>query len=330
MRDEAERGEPSGARGDQGRGRAARTPSEIPSRGWKDILWRIYHEIGDDRVMAIAAGVTYYALLALFPALAALVGLYGLFVDPATIGEHVDRLAGILPEGGLQVVRDELGRVAAQSSNTLGFAFIAGLGVALWSANAGMKAIFDALNVVYDETEKRGLLELNALSLAFTAGALLFVLTALGAMVVIPVLLDYLGLSGMADVLIRVLRWPALLLVLMLLLSVLYRYGPSREEARWRWVTWGSAFAAVAWLVASMLFSWYATNFGNYNATYGSLGAVIGFMVWIWISAIVILVGAEINAETEHQTAEDTTTGEPKPMGARGAQMADTVGAAQA
>ena len=327
---ERQTGPADGARAlEPGRGRQADAPSDIPLRGWKDILIRVYHNIGENRVVALAAGVTFYSILALFPAIAALVSLYGLFADPTTIASNLDSLAGVLPDGAVQVIGDELHRLTSQRNDTLGLTFVSGLAIALWSANAGMKALVDALNLVYDETEKRGFIRLNAISLAFTSAAIGFMLLALAAMVVLPIALDYLGIASVADRIIRWLRWPALFLVVMFGLALLYRYGPSRAKARWRWITWGSVIAAVLWLLASALFTRYAASFGSYNKTYGSLGAVIGFMVWIWISTIVILLGAEIDAEMEHQTARDTTTGAPKPLGRRGATMADTVGAAQ-
>jgi membrane protein len=312
------------------RGRAADTPSEIPAAGWKDILLRIYRSISEDRIVAISAGVTFYALLAIFPAIAAMISLYGLFADPATINQHVETLTGFVPGGGLDIIREQIDRVVSQGRRTLGLTLVTGLAISLWSANAGIKALFDALNVVYHEEEKRGFFKLNAVSLAFTLGAIVFLLLAIAVMTVLPALLEGLGLSGASELLITIGRWPALLVTVSFAIPLIYRYGPSRDEPQWRWITWGSAFAAVGWLVASMLFSWYAENFGSYNTTYGSLGAVIGFMTWVWISAIVILVGAKINAEMEHQTARDTTTGAPEPLGRRGAHMADTVGAAQA
>ena len=311
------------------RGREAQTPSEIPARGWKDILWRIYQNISEDRVVLVAAGISFYSILALFPAIAALVALYGLFADPATIASNLDQVADIFPGGGIDVIRDELNRVAAQGRSTLGFAFIIGLAVSLWSANAALKSLFDALNLVYNEDEKRGLIRLNLISLAFTSATILFVLLALAAIVVVPIIINYFGLTDAANLIMRIARWPLLLVVVAVGLAIVYRYGPSRAKAQWRWITWGSAFAAVAWLALSILFSWYAANFGSYNKTYGSLGAIIGFMIWIWLSAIVVLIGAEVDAEMEHQTARDTTTGAQKPMGARGARMADTVGEAQ-
>jgi len=312
-----------------GRGRLADAPSEISARGWKDILVRVYHNISDHRVVALAAGMTFYCLLAIFPALAALVAIYGLFSDPATITAHFDQLSGFLPAGAIDVARDQLTRVASKGSQTLGLTFVIGLGVSLWSANAAMKSLFDTLNIVYGEKEKRGLIKLNAVSLTFTAAGVAFVLIAIGAVIVLPIALKYLGLSDFADQLLRIIRWPALFAALTLALALIYRFGPSREAPRWRWISWGSALAAVLWLAASALFSWYAASFGKFNETYGSLGAVIGFMTWLWISAIVILLGAELEAEMEHQTARDTTTGHSKPMGARGARMADTIGPAQ-
>ncbi len=311
------------------RGRAATHPLQVPARGWKDILLRMWKNIGNDRIIVVAAGVTFYSVLALFPAIAALVALYGLFADPTTITSHLDSIAGLVPGGAVEVIRDQITRVASQGGTALGLTFIGGLLASLWSANAGMKSLFDALNLVYNEPEKRSFIWLNIISLTFTVLAIVFALAAMGIMVVLPIVLDFIGLGEATEMVIKIGRWPALLIVVSLALAILYRYGPSREKPQWRWITWGSAVAAVSWLVVSILFSWYAENFGSYNKTYGSLGAIIAFMFWIWLSTIVVLIGAELNAETEHQTARDTTTGRPKPLGARGATMANTVGARQ-
>jgi membrane protein len=311
------------------RGRFADAPQQIPARGWKDILLRVWKEASKDRLVSVAAGVTFYTLLAIFPAIAALVSLYGLFADPAAISSHLQSMQGVLPGGALEVVGDQVKRIAGGPRGSLGFSFAAGLAVSLWSANAGMKAVFDALNVVYDEEEKRSFIKLNAISLLFTAGAIVLLILAAAAVVIVPVVLAFVGLGPIAETLIRLARWPILLVAIAVALAVLYRYGPSRDTPKWRWISWGSGFASVAWVVASALFSWYAANFGSYNATYGSLGAVIGFMTWLWISSIVVLLGAELNSEMEHQTAADSTSGPAKPLGARGAHMADTVGKAQ-
>jgi membrane protein len=311
------------------RGRSATTPSEIPVKGWKDILFRVYENVSRHRVMALAAGITYYTILAIFPAIAALVAVYGLFSDPSAIARHLDQLGGFLPGGAIDVARAQLTQVSSKGSQSLGLTFLLGLGVSLWSANAAMKSLFDTLNIVYGEDEERGFVKLNAVSLGFTVGGVLFVLVALGSIVVVPVILNYVGLSKVSDLLLRIGRWPAMYLVIALCLAIIYRYGPSREAPQWRWITWGSAIAALLWLAVSGLFSVYAANFGKFNETYGSLGAIVGFMTWLWISAIVILLGGEIDAEMEHQTTRDTTTGPPKPIGSRGAQVADTVGTAR-
>jgi membrane protein len=312
------------------RGRAAEKPSEVPAKGWKDVLWRVYAEMSEDRLLAVAAGVTFYALLAIFPGIAAFVSLYGLVADASTINQHLALLSGFLPGGALQIIEEQVRNITSKPGGTLGFAFFFGLAISLWSANAGMKAMFDALNVVYEEEEKRSFVRLNLASLTFTLGAILFLLLALTAVVVVPVILKLIPFGGVIQSLLSLARWPLLFVGILFALACLYRYGPSRDKARWRWVTWGSGIAGAVWLVGSMLFSWYVANFGNYNETYGSLGAAIGFMTWIWLSTTIVLLGGEINAELEHQTAKDTTAGPKKPLGERGAKMADQVGAARA
>jgi membrane protein len=311
-----------------GRGRRAHMPHHIPWRGWKDILVRTYNEILDDRLLALAAGVAFYSLIALFPAIAAGVSSYALFSDAATISKHLAVASDIVPAGALDILRDEITRIAAKSDGRLTFGFLLGLGIALWSANAGMKAIFDALNIIYDEQEKRGLIWLNLVSLFFTICAIAGAGLAAAHVVVFPLLLAAFGVTSFDHPFVAYLRWPVLFVLIILALGVLYRYGPSRQLAKWRWISVGSVFAALAWLLVSALFSWYLGNFANYNATYGALGAVVGLMMWMWLSTIVVLVGAELNSEIEHQTARDTTVGPDKPLGARGAVMADTVGAA--
>jgi membrane protein len=312
------------------RGREAEKPAEIPAQGWKDIGWRIYENVQDDRVLLVSAGVTYYGLLALFPTTAAIVSLYGLFADASTINEHLRLVSGFLPEGALQVIGDQVKRIATKGQATLGFTFLGTLALSLWGANAGTKAIFDALNIIYKEREKRGFVKLTLYSLAFTMGATALALVSMAGIIVVPIVLTMLGIPGHSGAgLLTLLRWPVLYLVLLFGLACLYRYGPSRRRPQWRWVTWGSAIAGAIWIIGSLLLSWYVSNFGSYNATYGSLGAVIGFMVWLWLSTIVVLIGGEINAELEHQTAKDTTEGRKKPMGTRGARMADEIGDAR-
>ncbi|MBV8538034.1 MAG: YihY/virulence factor BrkB family protein [Alphaproteobacteria bacterium] len=311
------------------RGRFADSPSQIPYLGWRDIVIRVYKGLGEDRIISLGAGVTFYAILAIFPGLAALVSIYGLFADPSVIADDVNNLKSILPPDVLSVVGGEMQTLISHGQATLGVTLVVSLAISLWSANSGMKALLDALNIVYHEAEKRSFVRLNAISLAFTVGMVAFGVLALAIVAVLPVALSYLHLDADTAQLLDNLRWPVLLVFIAVGVAVIYRYGPSREDARWRWVSWGSIVASVLWIGASMLFSWYTTSFGNYDKTYGSLGAAVVFMTWIWISNIVVLLGAELDAEMEHQTMRDTTTGRPRPLGERGAYMADTVGAPQ-
>jgi membrane protein len=309
-----------------GRGREANTPEEIPARGWKDILWRMLWSIPENRILSTSGGVAFFALLAVFPAVATVVSLYGLFADTSTIRGHLSLLAGILPGGVLELIGEQISLIIAQDSDTLSLAFVVGFLVALWSANSGVAALFDALNVVYGEKEKRSLLHFYATTFLLTLGMVGVVILAISAVVVAPVVFTFMGFVSPAGRLLSILRWPALFVVVFAWLAVIYRYGPSRQDAKWRWVTWGSAMAGVLWLAASMLYSWYVANFDSYNKTYGSLGAGVGFMMWIWLSVVIVLLGAALNAEMEHQTAKDSTEGAPKPPGSRGAHMADHVG----
>lgn len=304
-------------------GRTASAPSQIPARGWKETFIRVWRGISQHRILAIAAGVTFYALLAVFPAVAALVAIYSLFADPSTIRSHIESLSAVLPSGATSVIGDQINRLAAQGRTSLGVATFIGLAISLWSANAGMKAVFDSMNIVYQEDEKRGVFKLNAISLGFTLGAILLAVIGMATVVALPPVLSQMGLPAQSQDWINLLRWPLLLLFVSLAASVIYRYGPSRNEAMWRWLSPGAVLFTVGWLVASLLFSWYTANFGSYNKTYGSLGAAVGFMYWIWITNIALLIGAELNAELELQTAKDTTRGDPKPMGERGAAVAD-------
>jgi membrane protein len=316
--------------GETGRGRAARRPGHIPWLGWKDILYRVMDEIWQDRIGTIAAGTTFFILLSLFPALAALVSLYGLIADPASIGAHLDILRGHVPAGMIDLMGGELQRLTAKRESTLGLGFVVGILLALWTANSGMKALFDALNVAYGETEKRGFFRLLLISFGFTLGGILFFVLALNIVVGIPLVMTFLHLGPLGDAVVTVL--PALLMlgIAVVSLAALYRYGPSRSAPKWRWITPGSVTAAVIWWIGSALFSWYVANWGDYSATYGSLGTIVGVMMWIYLSMWIVLVGAELNAEIEHQTAQDTTRGPDKPLGDRGAAMADEVGEARA
>jgi membrane protein len=245
----------------------------------------------------------FYGLLALFPAITALVSSYALFADAGTISGHLASLAGFMPASAFGIITEQVGRIVTGTTGNLTIAFAVGLAVAIWSANAGVKAVIDALNVAYGVKERRSFIVLNAVSLAFTVGAIAAMLLAFAAIVVLPVALSYLPFGGTA-LAVRWLRWPALAVLLLLALAFLYRFGPDHLHARWHWITPGAVFAAFAWIASSALLSWYLANFADYNETYGSLGAAIGLMMWMWLSAIVVLMGAELNAELDRAAAD--------------------------
>jgi membrane protein len=315
---------------EQGRGRYAYHPLQIPWRGWKDILWRTYSEMLSDRLLSIAGGVSFFVLLAIFPAITALVSAYGLYFNAANITNNLSLLNDVVPPNVLSIVQEQATRIAGNSGRALSTGIVVGILVSFWSAMSGVKAMIDALNVIYEQQESRNFFKLNLAALIFTLGGFASLLLMIGGVMVLPTILSPIGLGSFAETLTRVMRMPVLFVLLLTGLALLYRYGPDRRVARWQWVSVGSVFAAVTWMTVSYLFSLYLTRFANYNATYGSLGAVAGLMVWLWISTTVVLLGAELNAEIEHQTARDSTVGGDKPLGARGAVMADTVGAKQA
>jgi membrane protein len=276
-------------------------PSDMAPRGWWQVLKRTVSEVSRDRVLTVAGGVTFYGLLSLFPALTVLVSLYGIFAAPESISGHLDMLGTFLPESAMSVIGEQATRIARSDQTQLSLAGLAGGLIALWSANAAMKALIDTLNLVYGTNEERGFLKLNAVTLLFTISAILGVMVLFAVVAAVPVILQMFWLGGTVDFLIWAGRWPVIFVLVILALAVLYRFGPCRPNVGWRWITPGSVIAALGLLALSMLFSWYAASFGRFNETYGSLGAVIGFMIWMWLSAVIVLVGAEINSEIESQ-----------------------------
>jgi membrane protein len=290
------------------------------------VLWRVKGEMAKDNLSLVAAGVAFYALLAIFPAIAATVSIYGLVVDPQTVSDQLAATSQVLPAETRGLIEEQLTRVTSSASSALSLGAIVSLLLALWSANKGTQSLISALNIVYDEPEKRGFIRLTLISLGLTLGIILFLIVGLAAIAAMPALFGSLGLPEPIRQLASWLRWPVLGLIYVTGLAVLYRFAPSRNEPRWRWVSWGAVVATVLWLIGSALFSWYVSNFGSYNETYGSIGAVAVLMMWFWLSALIVLLGAELNAEMEHQTGRDTTRGAEEPMGERGAYVADTVG----
>lgn len=307
-----------------GRGRMARRPEHIPHKGWVDILWRTGASYFGDRVGFVAGGVTFFVVLSLFPTLAAFVTIYGLFADPSDAWSRLQFLYSVLPSGVAEFLGKEMERLAGTSTGQLTFTLVWTLMLSLWTANGAIKVLFYGVNIAYHEVEKRNLVQYNLLCMAFTLSGLVAVLLSAAMVVGVPVALGFLGLAeewnGLAP-----LRWPMLFLVYVAALTVIYRFGPSRRRARWRWLTPGAIFAALLSLGLSLGFSWYLQTFVR-TASYGPLAAMMGFLLWTWLTVQIVLMGAELNAEIEHQTAIDTTTGEPRAIGERGAVMADSVG----
>lgn len=307
-------------------GRRAMVPEDIPQRGLRDVLWRTMHEISGDRVAFVAAGATFYILLATFPALAAIVSLYGLIANPAAITDHLREMAAVLPPGAFDILADQLEQLVLRRETTLGVAFFVGLAIALWSTHNGTLAIFDAMNVAYEETEKRGFVRLNLVALVFTVCALIAAIVTIGIVALLPAVLEFVWLDPWKETMALIVRWPLLLVLVFSGMTAIYRFGPSRQPAKVRWLTWGAALSTAGWVLMAFGFSWYLETFADYNAAYGALGGLVGFLMWIWLSICILIVGAELNAQLEHQTARDTTTGPPMPMGTRGAHMADSIG----
>ena len=307
-------------------GRLAARPTDLPARGWKDVLLRVKAEAKKDNVTLLGAGVAFFGLLALVPALVALVSLYGLVADPTEVERQVEDVLGTAPSEVRALVTQQLSSITEDAGGALGLALVISVLLALWSASSGVQNLIAAVNAAYNEDETRGFVKLKSVSLAFTVGAIVFLVGAFFVIAVLPALLADAGLGTAGRVAVGVLRWVVLLIGMLIALSVLYRYGPDRDRPTWSWVSPGAIVATILWLAGSALFAFYTANFGKYNETYGSLGAVVVMMLWLYISALAVLLGAELNAELEKQTVRDTTDGPPQPMGQRGAVAADTVG----
>jgi membrane protein len=314
-------------RGDgEAAGREAERPGEIPPRGWFAVLKRVKAEVKDDNVALLAAGVAFYAMLAIFPAIIALVTVYGMVADPNQVQSQVGEFAKSLPAGADQLLTQQLQNVAGAGRRSLSIGLVVSLLAVLWSASGGVQGFVKGLNVVYDERETRGFFKLRALSLLLTLGAIVVAVVALALITVFPAVIDNLGLGRAGELAASIARWVILALLVLFALAVLYRFAPDRANPRWRWVTPGALVALVLWLLGSIGFSWYVDNFGKYNQTYGALAAVIILLLWLFLSAFAVLLGAEFDAESERQTARDTTTGPERPLGQRDAEVADTLG----
>jgi membrane protein len=320
---------PAGARrssAGEGRGREAEHPGKIPAAGWTDVAWRAWQEISDANLFLVAGGVTYALLLALFPGLAALVAIYGLILNPAQVEAQVGALSGVLPEESRQLLATELHSLVSASSGTLGVSAVVALLLALWSASRGMSGLITALNIAYEEKERRGFFKLNALAIGLTLGLVIGGLIIIALMGVLPAAIQLIGMGGTTKWLLLGFEWPLLVAIVLTGLAIIYRYAPDRDKPQWRWVSPGAISATCLWLIGSIAFTIYVANFNSYDKTYGSLGGAIILLTWLYLSSFIVLLGAAINAQSEKQTRKDSTVGRPEPLGRRDAKAADTVG----
>ena len=304
-------------------GKDAEKPTEIPPRGWWQVVRRAFKESSADNVPILAAGVAFFAFLAIFPAMIAAITLYGIFADPETVAAQVRDLSAALPEQAQPILADQLQSVASASGGALGIGLVVSLLAALWSASSGTGNLLKAINIAYDEDESRGFLKVRGLALALTLGAIVFLLLTLALVAVVPVVLNVLPLGPVGTILAQVLRWVLLVALVVAALAITYRVAPDRDQPRFSWVTTGSLVATVLWIIGSIAFSLYVNNFGSYNKTYGAIAGVVVLMLWLYLTSYIVLLGAEVNAESERQTRADTTRGASAPMGERGAAAAD-------
>jgi membrane protein len=296
----------------------------MPAAGWRGIFKRAWAEAGRDHISLIAAGVAFYGLLALFPAITALVAIAGLMLEPSQVTAQIEQLSRIMPDSAAEIVISQATEVAGSREGGLGLAALLGIGLAIYSSSKGVSSIMEGLNVAYDEEDNRGFVKRTALTLALTFGLIVGVTFGLGAVVVLPGVLSVVQLGDTTELLIGALRWVVMLALVIVGIAILYRFGPDRSSPQWRWLTPGAVLACIAWIIASVGFAIYVNNFGSYNESFGTLAGVIVLLMWMWISAYIVLLGAEVNSEAELQTREDTTVGPEMPMGARGAVKADT------
>jgi membrane protein len=306
-------------------GGEADRPGEIPPRGWFQVAKRVKDEAKADNISLLSGGVAFFAVLAVVPLLVAVLAIWGIFASPSDATRLIRDIASGLPNSAQRLVTQQLRSIANRSSSGLGLTAIVSLVVACWSASSGTKHLIEAVNVAYDEEEGRGFVKVRALALALTLGAILFLLVAIGLIAVVPSALSDAGVPDAVRVAIEIAIWPVLAAMMVFGLAVLYRLAPDRDDPKWRWASWGAVIATALWLVGSAAFALYASNFGSYDQTYGSLGGVVVLLLWLYITALVVVLGAEINAALETQTARDSTTGPEQPLGRRGAEAADSI-----
>ncbi|MHB0774878.1 YihY/virulence factor BrkB family protein [Halomonas sp. WWR20] len=308
------------------RGRQAERPTQIPWAGWLDVLWRVKDNVGRDYIPVLSAGIAFYGLLATFPIIAAVIAVWGLLFDPSQIAQQISLISQLLPPEATDIIGQRIEQTLENLGTSISLTAAGALALAIYSASRGMYWLMQGLNSVYGEQERRGLIKKIAETLALTTGAIFMTIIALGLIALIPIITSVLHMNDTLAMAIGLLRWPLLMIMVMLAVAIIYRYAPDRQEPRWQWISVGSLLSVTLWITGSIGFSLYVSNFASFGQVYGSLGAVVVLLIWFWLSAFTVLLGAEVNSEIEHQTKRDTTTGEREPMGERNAYVADTVG----
>jgi len=306
-------------------GEQAALPTQIPAKGWLQVTKRAFKESSADNVGILAGGISYAAFLALFPAMIAGISLFGLVADPATIAQQAEGVLAALPQEAQPLLRDQITSLTQTSGGALSFGLAVSILLALWTASGGTSSLMTAINIAYDEQESRNFLKVRGTALVLTFGAIIFLLLALALVAVVPAVLNALALGTFINVIVQIVRWALLVVLIVVALAVVYRVAPDRDAPQFKWTSVGAVVAAALWVLGSLAFSLYVNNYGSYNKTYGALAGVVILLLWLYLTSYIILLGAEINAESEKQTKQDTTKGPSAPMGERGAEAADTL-----
>lgn len=307
------------------RGYRAEKPGEIPKKGWKNIGKRILSQLQEDHVQIVSAGVAFYFFLSLFPMIVAAISVYGLVLNPSQIQQHITELSGVLPSEAYQIIQGIMEPMLDKPSETFGWGFALSILISLWSANKGTRALFEGINIAYNEKDDRNFFKKTGLTLLFTLGGILIGLISILIVILFPAFVQWFGFSSFIESLLSLGRWVLLGALIVFSISLLYKFAPHRDNPQFKWVSWGAIAGTFLWIAGSLLFSWYVQNIGSFDEMYGSFAAVIILLMWLFLTSFIVLLGAEINSEMEHQTAWDTTVGEKKPMGHREAYHADHV-----
>lgn len=307
------------------RDRRATSPLSVTRHGWWGILWRVYGSIQQHHIGMMASSIAFYGLLSLFPAIAALISIWGMYADPIQVQQQLINLDQFIPSEAASIIEHQAEVVTANAGRGLNLTAIGSLLFTLYSASKSVQSFTEGLNIIYGEKEQRHFLVQIILNIVLTLGMIMLAIFMLFSVAILPAVMNFFPFADTLMMSLYYLRWLIMLCIITLGIAVLYRFGPNRSAPRWEWLSMGTLASTLLWILGSLGFSLYVSHFGSYNSTYGSIGAVVVLLMWFWLSAYIILLGASINCELERTTEKDTTTGRSKPMGQRNAYAADTV-----